>query len=130
MYKYVKTRVQPGRLGPPPPGRPAVLGGARPGAAGGDAAARGLPVMIPENCHEKGSAGKRRHRLRSFVADRGNRDRDDWPGFRPLAEFVINDPASQLGSCCTLLYAGSRGQHPSRPLTPPDVPDQTRRYPA
>ena len=56
--------------------------------------------------------------LRSFAADRG----DDWPEFVPLAEFAIKDSASPLGSCYTPFYA-DRGQHPRRPLTPPNAPD-------
>jgi hypothetical protein len=56
--------------------------------------------------------------LRAVASDRG----DDWPEFVPLVEFAINDSASQLGSGYTPFYA-DRGQHPRRPLTPPDAPD-------
>jgi hypothetical protein len=56
--------------------------------------------------------------LRAFAGDRG----DDWPEFVPLAEFAINDSVSTLGSGYTPFYA-DRGQHPRRPLTPPDAPD-------
>jgi hypothetical protein len=41
----------------------------------------------------------------------------------PLVEFAINDSASTLGSGYTPFFA-DRGQHPRRPLSPPDVPDQ------
>jgi hypothetical protein len=56
--------------------------------------------------------------LRAVASDRG----DDWPEFVPLVEFAINDSASPLGSGYTPFYA-DRGQHPRRPLTPPDAPD-------
>jgi hypothetical protein len=56
--------------------------------------------------------------LRAFAGDRG----DDWPEFVPLAEFAINDSVSPPGSGYTPFYA-DRGQHPRRPLTPPDAPD-------
>jgi transposase InsO family protein len=56
--------------------------------------------------------------LRAFA---GNRS-DDWPELVPLVEFAINDSASTLGSGYTPFYA-DRGQHPRRPLSPPDAPD-------
>jgi hypothetical protein len=56
--------------------------------------------------------------LRAVASDRC----DDWPEFLQLVEFAINDSASPLGSGYTPFYA-DRGQHPRRPLTPPDAPD-------
>ena len=55
--------------------------------------------------------------LRALVNDR----QDNWPELTPLArvEFAINDAASPLGSSYTPFYA-DRGQHPRRPLAPPD----------
>ena len=56
--------------------------------------------------------------LRSFAGDRC----DDRQDFVPLAEFALNDSASSLGSGYTPFFA-DRGQHPRRPLAPPDAPD-------
>ncbi len=56
--------------------------------------------------------------LRAFAGDSGNNCQE----FVPLAEFAINDSVSPLGSGYTPFYADS-GQHPRRPLTPPDAPD-------
>ena len=53
--------------------------------------------------------------LRAFVNDR----QDNWPDLIPLVEFAINDSASPLGTGYTPFYA-DRGQHPRRPLAPPD----------
>ncbi len=58
------------------------------------------------------------HVLRAFVRDRA----DDRPEFVPLAEFAVNESVSPLGSGNPPFYA-DRGQHPRRPLTPPDAPD-------
>ena len=56
--------------------------------------------------------------LRAFVNDR----RDNWPDLIPLVEFAINDAASPLGTGYTPFYA-DRGQHPRRPIAPPDEVD-------
>ena len=53
--------------------------------------------------------------LRAFVNDR----QDNWPDLISLVEFAINDSASPLGTGYTPFYA-DRGQHPRRPLAPPD----------
>ena len=60
--------------------------------------------------------------LRSFACDRC----DDWPDFVPLAEFALNDSASSLGSGYASFFA-DRGQHPRRPLAPPDALDPALR---
>ena len=54
---------------------------------------------------------------------------DVWPDFVPLAECAINDSAPSLGSTRPSTRGGyaplhaDRGQHPRRPLAPPDAPD-------
>ena len=53
--------------------------------------------------------------LRAFVNDR----QDNWPELTPLVEFAINDAASLLGTCYTPFFA-DQGQHPRRPIAPPD----------
>ena len=63
--------------------------------------------------------------LRAFAGDRS----DAWLELVQLVEFAINDSASTLGSGNTPFYA-NRGQHPRRPLTPPDAPDSDPAAPA